>query len=210
MPGEDTCMACGPWFKAGGFGFGRLDIATAKNECPICLDDVADDVRFPQCKHRVCPPCFRKIMFYDECRRHLSPVPYGCPPCPVGCENPVRGVQCYCNDYDAVKDAWEASDPAASAIWHDAECASLEAPDGSFGTKACPLCRTKYDRHLHGSMTGYTKQMYASGMLNVCYVCRRPAVSKCVRCKIAHYCGPVCQRKHWLAGHKRDCPTLRP
>ena len=208
-PGCSTCMHCGPWFKVAGFGFGCLDIAVANNtECAVCFDVTERDVRFPQCKHRVCPPCFRKIMFWDESRGHLCPVPYGCPPCPSGCKNPARGTQCYCDEYDALKDDWQARDPVAYTAWNDAEQVSIYTPDGSFGTKECPFCRAKYDRHLHGSMTGYTKEMFGFGLPELCYVCRQPATAKCVRCKVAHYCGRVCQRKHWLAGHKRDCAEL--
>mmetsp|Transcript_5395 Transcript_5395/g.12433 ORF Transcript_5395/g.12433 Transcript_5395/m.12433 type:complete len:480 (-) Transcript_5395:4-1443(-) len=30
-----------------------------------------------------------------------------------------------------------------------------------------------------------------------------PAV--CARCKAVHYCGPICQKAHWQAGHKQEC-----
>jgi len=66
-----------------------------------------------------------------------------------------------------------------------------------------------YDRDLHGSMTGYTKKMCSSGMPDQCYVCRKPAPKKCATCKVATYCGEICQKKHWLQGHKNDCASLK-
>ena len=165
--GETTCMNCGPWFRFG-FGFGALDIADATCPCPVCLADVNHDVKFPQCSHRVCASCFRKIMFWDESRYHLNPVPFGCPSCPNGCENPIRGTQCDCYEYDAVKENWEAADPVNCAAWRDAECVSIdvsiETPDedGAYGRAACPICRAKYNRDLHGSNTSTTLGRWSS------------------------------------------------
>jgi hypothetical protein len=208
IPGENTCMACGPWFKVGGFGFGRLDIDDTLVECGVCTETAAS-VRFPQCKHRVCTACFRGIVFWDETRHHMSREPFGCPPCPNGCSNPAVGKQCYCESYDVVLDQWELEHPEAHAEWNAAEDKSIETPEVTYGTTKCPFCRAEYDRSLHGSMTGYTKLMRSSGMPPMCYVCRKPGVKKCSRCGIAEYCGAVCQRKHWLAGHRTDCSLLR-
>ena len=42
---------------------------------------------------------------------YLSPIPYGCPPCPNRCRNPIKGPQCYCEEYDSVKDEWCKNNP---------------------------------------------------------------------------------------------------
>ena len=47
------------------------------------------------------------------------------------------------------------------------------------------------------TVTWPAKQMFDFGMPNVCYVYRQ--LMACVRCKIAYYCGPVCQKRA-LAG----------
>ncbi|KAF9168893.1 hypothetical protein BGX21_010744 [Mortierella sp. AD011] len=37
-----------------------------------------------------------------------------------------------------------------------------------------------------------------------CVVCKTPSITRCSRCKIVHYCSPVCQRKDWPT-HKIAC-----
>ena len=152
-PTEDTCATCGPWFKLGGFGFGRLDIDETSATCPVCANSVNHMVRFPQCTHSVCVTCFREIMFFDESRAHLDPRPYGCPPCPNGCDNPRRGKQCYCDEYDEVQEEWQASDPRAWNAWNRAEEKSIEQGDSYYATAKCPFCRVVYDRSKHGFCT---------------------------------------------------------
>jgi hypothetical protein len=143
-PGEDTCMTCGPWFKMNGFGFGKLDIDETPIECPICTE-TEPSVRFPQCTHRVCPGCFRDIMFWDETRHHLDPLPYGCPPCPNGCENPPRGSQCYCDEYDSVKDQWKKDFPVQFQKYNDDENESIETPidNPTLASKKVPFLSTR-------------------------------------------------------------------
>jgi hypothetical protein len=204
----ETCIACGPWFKVGGFGFGKLDIKHASEDCNICFSDVKLDVRFPQCSHRVCCACFRDLMFWDETRHHLDRVPFGCPRCPNSCSNPARGKQCECKEYDMVKALWECSHPAQHEMWNDAENESIGTPtDDCYGKATCPFCRLQYDRSLHGSFSGYTKRMCTNGSAS-CYVCRKPGAKQCTACKVATYCSRECQKKHWNLGHKRDCAEL--
>ena len=207
---ENTCMTCGSWFKISGFGFGKLDIASASGDCNICSNAMSFDVRFPQCSHRVCVQCFKDIMLFDETRQHLGKVPFGCPPCPNGCSNPVKGRQCYCEEYDAIQEAWECDHPGEHKVWNDEENKSIGKPtDDAYGKAICPFCREKYDRSLHGFRTGYTKQIWASAEIDaVCYVCGTPSATRCKQCKIATYCSRDCQKQHWKAGHKHDCKTL--
>ena len=172
--------------------------------------ETAASVRFPQCKHRVCPTCFREIMFWDETRHHMSSVPFGCPPCPNGCSNPVKGKQCNCDEYSTVQEQWKLEHPARYAEWEVEEQRNIESPrdNEAYASKKCPFCRATYDRLQHGSMTGYTRQMSSMGMPPLCYVCRKLGVKKCSACRIATYCSSTCQKKHWLAGHSKDCKDL--
>jgi hypothetical protein len=149
-------------------------------------------------------------MFWDEAMTHLNSEPFGCPPCPQGCANPTRGRQCSCEEDDAVKETWKMGHPDQYSAWTDAEEQSSQAPvGGAFATEACPMCRAKYSRNIHGSFTGYTRQMYSSGgMPPVCYVCRKDCTLKCMGCSVARYCSKACQKKHWKLGHKQDCKTL--
>jgi hypothetical protein len=126
-------------------------------------------------------------MFWDESRHHISPVPYGCPPCPNGCTNPIRGTQCYCYEYDPVQEQWEKDFPVQFQKWNDDEHESIETPldNPTFASKKCPFCRRMYDRDLHGSMTGYTK---------ACVVCSEVRTHiKLPLCE--HFVCTVCARK---------------
>jgi hypothetical protein len=140
-----TCMSCGSWFKLGGHGFNALDIGPPV-ECVVCTT-VGPSVKFPQCMHRACPACFKDIMFWDETRTHLDPRQFGCPPCPNACDNPVRGRQCGCYEYDPVQVAWGQTHPQEYKAWGDAEQRSADAPmGGAYATKACPVCRVVWQR----------------------------------------------------------------
>jgi hypothetical protein len=81
-------------------------------------------------------------------RYHLSPEPYGCPPCPNGCINPIKGKQCYCEEYDIIQDNWEIEDYDQWKKWNEAEHLSIERSENensSFSKCICPLCRKKYN-----------------------------------------------------------------
>jgi hypothetical protein len=100
----------------------------------------------PGCSHWLCVKCSREIIYRDETRYHLDPRPFGCPPCPNGCNNPVRGKQCYCEEYDAVQDAWGSEFPVECKIWIDCEHLSIESDhtDNSYGSRKCPVCRRSW------------------------------------------------------------------
>lgn len=96
-----------------------------------------------------CVNCCKKILFWDESRYHLSPEPYGCPPCPNNCNNPVKGKQCYCEEYDEIQKIWENTNPKEYKKWNDDEHFSIhnsEEESGSiFSSKTCSMCRKKYN-----------------------------------------------------------------
>ena len=147
--GSDYCMTCGSWFKICGFGWDKLTIIDSTDECNVCMNVCERKLMFPaNCGHSFCIPCSRNILFWDESRYHLSPVPYGCPACPNGCMNPEKGKQCYCEEYDAVEEAWEIQKPEEFKMWNDAQNLSIEesSNDITYGKCVCPLCRKKYER----------------------------------------------------------------
>ena len=146
--GNYFCMTCGDWFKCGGFGWNELEFREKNEECVVCTEIKSIQLKFPtNCGHWFCVPCSRNILFWDERRYHLSPDPYGCPPCPNGCTNPVKGYQCDCEEYDEIKDKWEKEQPLKFNEWNEAENESIklsETDNGSvFGSRKCPLCRKK-------------------------------------------------------------------
>ena len=148
------CMTCGDWFKVGGFGLNELEFRQSEEECVVCNEKTNTQLKFPtNCGHWFCISCSRNILFWDESRYHMSPVPFGCQPCPNGCINPEKGRQCYCIEYDTIQDEWKQNDPDKYKEWNDAESESIELsedlnPGSVFGSKKCPLCRKKYQRNM--------------------------------------------------------------
>ena len=134
-----------------GFGWNELEFRIGEEECVVCNETSNTQLKFPaNCGHWFCISCSRNILFWDETQYHLSPIPFGCPPCPNGCTNPVKGKQCYCVNYDEILERWEQENPDKYNEWNDAEHISIhesEPISGSvFGSKQCPLCRRKYER----------------------------------------------------------------
>jgi hypothetical protein len=124
----------------------RLTFKNNENneECPVCFEEPLFLIKFPPCSHYFCKSCTRNICLWDETRYHLSPVPYGCPPCPNECENPGRGKQCYCFEYDEIQDAWNREYPEDFKRWNDDENFSMALTDTHFSNRTCPICRAKF------------------------------------------------------------------
>ena len=40
--------------------------------------------------------------------------------------------------------------------------------------------------------------------------CETPGTLKCSKCKLVHYCGSACQKKHWKSAHKKACRGVKP
>lgn len=144
--GNYLCLTC----DGGSLGFGWRELEFKENaeECVVCNETGNKQLKFPaNCGHWFCTPCSRNILFWDETRYHLSPVPYGCPPCPNDCINPLKGKQCYCENYDEILERWEQENPRHYKKYNDAENLSVELSEtvaGSvFGSRKCPLCRKK-------------------------------------------------------------------
>ena len=132
------------------FGWNELSFIDCDEDCCICLNYCINKIKFPtNCGHYFCVKCCENLLFWDETRYHLSPEPYGCPPCPNGCINPIKGKQCYCEEYSEIQDIWEIEKPNQWKEWNEAENLSIEqSEDGnsSFSKGICPLCRKKYNK----------------------------------------------------------------
>ena len=131
----------------------RLEFKDATEPCPVCLEEKDRVVKFPHCTHYFCKECTWLVLHgHGELDYHLSPVPYGCPPCPNGCENPIRGVQCFCLEYfnddedegpPGVVQQWEEANPEAAAEFNTNESASRYVWDHpEYCSGKCPVCRS--------------------------------------------------------------------
>lgn len=118
-----------------------------KESCAVCYEESDKRVEFPtDCNHFFCGKCCAELLFYDETRYHLSPVPFGCVKCPNGCENPKRGRQCGCSEYDEVIEEWMEESPADASRWQNSELLSIEnSDDMAYGSRKCPLCRQRVE-----------------------------------------------------------------
>ena len=143
------CTGCYLCTNCDIFGWKELEFRDSSEECSVCCETTHKQVKFPtNCGHWFCVLCSRNILFWDETRYHLSPVKFGCPPCPNGCVNPEKGKQCYCEEYDETIEQWKNENPDKYDEYNDAEDQSIELSEtvsGSvFGSKTCPMCRAKY------------------------------------------------------------------
>jgi hypothetical protein len=133
------------------FNWNKLEFRDCpeNEDCSVC-NESTKQVKFPtNCGHWFCVECSKNVLFdEDETKYHLSPEPYGCPPCPNNCINPVQGEQCDCEEYDEIQENWKINNPSEFKLYEDAHDV-IEYNDknsGSvFGSKTCPLCRKKYE-----------------------------------------------------------------
>ena len=137
------------------FDFGKIKFKKNINNesCDVCMEYPEYFVKFPSCDHYFCKKCTQEIIYWDETKYHLSPVPYGCPPCPNGCENPIRGKQCYCIEYWndeegelGVIQQWEQENTEQATEYNEAEGISIEdsmtSTEDAYASGKCPLCRS--------------------------------------------------------------------
>lgn len=132
------------------FNWNELEFRDTNEDCVVCYSNNSREMKFPaNCEHWFCVNCSKNILFWNETRYHLSPEPYGCPPCPNGCVNPKKGKQCYCEEYDTVQENWELNQPEQFEKWNDDEDESIDLSNQTYGSvyssKTCPLCRKKYE-----------------------------------------------------------------
>lgn len=133
--------------------FGELEFKKSDEECVVCNEFGNTLLNFPaNCGHWFCVKCSGKILFYDESRYYISPVPFGCPPCPNRCKQPIRGKQEHCDTCDEIKELWEIEHPEQYNEYIDIQDVSIGLADtmesGSvYSSNTCPLCRTEYNGH---------------------------------------------------------------
>jgi len=125
----------------------KHEFRDAKEECSVCLEKVGREVKFPahECTHWFCPACTSALLYREEWRFHLSPVPFGCPPCPAGCEKPLQGMQEACYQCSALYENWIKEDPEAYNFYQALERAEIDRgfEQSQFGSQKCPLCKKK-------------------------------------------------------------------
>lgn len=133
----DLCVPCER------FEWGKLTIFESNQKCTRCHNLATMEVVFPtHCDHSICLSCFKFIMYWDEANYHVSEETFDCPPCPNGCRNPVVGPQCWCLEYDEVKDKWRTDFPNKSKQHSYHENHLIETIP--YPTKQCPTCHKEY------------------------------------------------------------------
>lgn len=156
---EGSCMNCSG-ILGNGVQVETRPIQTDES-CVVCTADSPDTVmmKFPAtegCTHWYCLSCCRDLILWREQRYHLDPRSFGCPPCPNGCNNPSVGMQCYCEEYEAVQAQWELAFPKQWVLWSTREHESIEAdrPGEAYGKKTCPQCKRQVKMLGKGFMGG--------------------------------------------------------
>ena len=144
--GGDLCPTCIS------FQWGELETRHTDERCRLCYIKKEKEFRFPACHHWFCISCMRDIFLWDERNYELSPVPYGCPPCPKLCPNPIKGKQCNCLEYLDTKDIWQRDHPEAFLAWTKDEEESMNewvfAESSAFGRGECPVCKAVVEQKL--------------------------------------------------------------
>ena len=121
---------------------GYMRFRAAQDECCVCYDDNNTQAKFRKCQHWCCVECMRRIMFGPEEYYHLDPSRFGCPPCPNGCTNPERGLQCGCDEYETVQETWKNERPQEYARFNLEENESVDREEGNPQAGRCPMCRS--------------------------------------------------------------------
>ena len=107
-------------------------------ECPVCYETKVQ-LKFPgSCDHWLCCSCIGVVVCGKETVPGVSPVPFGCPPCPNGCTNPEMGPQCDCKEYDLVLEQWEDSGDPGFVRFNQFIDAHVQ---HVHPTNKCPMCR---------------------------------------------------------------------
>lgn len=132
----------------------KINTSVSRQECPVCFEH-GDCIEFPSgCRHVFCVECIKKIVLPNEHYFFISPVPFGCEPCPNGCINPLSGVQCDCDEHADLLDSWRIRDKQAYMEWVHAESLSIEnglSGDTCIGNGKCPMCRSSFHNYIYHS-----------------------------------------------------------
>lgn len=133
---SDLCMNCDL------MGFYDLKFKIRTNEsCQLCFETNEILLQFPaNCGHWFCVDCSSEILLCDKSRYCLSPVLYGCLPCPNGCVNPIKGKQCHCDEYDDVLELWYIHHREDFEKWDESQNSSIQNSKIKSKLEFCPLC----------------------------------------------------------------------
>lgn len=110
-----------------------LEFREAPAECPVCFETKAS-MKFPgSCDHWFCCSCIHAVVYGLEIEPGVSPVLFGCQPCPNGCSNPDIGPQCNCEEYQ----------PIVQMLKHNLDYRYFVQDNTTYvqGIDKCPLCR---------------------------------------------------------------------
>jgi hypothetical protein len=142
----NMCPTCGVMF---GLPLGRqyvVKVVAEHMECPVCYEDDKVLIEFPaECGHGFCAGCTKKLMTIVSKRDgEMSPVPYGCPVCPNGCQNPTIGVQCRCRENLVNIAIWMHANPDVSDVWSAMNELSQRQVIECVSLQSCPMCRKQF------------------------------------------------------------------
>ena len=56
-------------------------------------------------------------------------------------------------------------------------------------------------------MTSLNENDIETSNTSMCPCCDKPAKLLCTRCRAQRYCSKVCQKSHWINGHKQECKS---
>lgn len=131
-----TCMSC---------AIGRPVCVFREGETCVVCAEVRTHIKLPMCDHFVCTVCARKIYNGSDGEFDLSVAIAGGPSCPNGCDNPPRGRQCGCTEYDDILDNWFESKSTNVAMYNVMQDISIAFGEegGVYNSKTCPICRTE-------------------------------------------------------------------
>jgi len=104
--------------------------------CNLCRSSsIKNEIYLGECGHSYCITCYDKLF---QTRHKLYSVFYGCSPCPNNCVNPRKGIQCNCDAYKEVIDAWSKNKPYEYNQWRARE--NMFQYKNKKRIRHCPLC----------------------------------------------------------------------
>ena len=127
----------------------ELEFAYKEEDCAVCSENISIQLKFPKCNHWFCLKCSKYILYWNETVYHISPVLYGCNPCPNNCNNNMKGKQCYCLEWITNENLglidWKFKYPRRYKQWCKDEDTSIYEgylnKSNALGSRKCPICR---------------------------------------------------------------------
>lgn len=105
--------------------------------CNLCRNSsIPNEIYLGECGHSYCVPCYDKL--FGTKMEGISPVFYGCTPCPNNCLNPRKGIQCLCQEYSQALEEWSNHKPYEYNQWRAKE--NMYNYKKKKKIRYCPLC----------------------------------------------------------------------